>query len=38
LLLLRVYRTAAWCLLPYILYLFYANIWGYYIWKLNPQE
>jgi tryptophan-rich sensory protein len=38
LLLLRVDRTAAWCLLPYILYLFYANIWGYYIWKLNPQE
>jgi benzodiazapine receptor len=38
LLLLRVDRIAAWCLLPYILYLFYASIWGYRIWKLNPQE
>lgn len=37
LLLLRVDRMAAWCLLPYILYLFYASIWGYRIWKLNPQ-
>ena len=38
LLLLRVDRTAAWCLLPYILYLFYANIWGYRLWKLNPRQ
>lgn len=36
-LLLRIDRTAGWCLLPYILYLFYANIWGYRIWKLNPN-
>lgn len=38
LLLLRVDREAAWCLLPYILYLFYASVWGYRIWKLNPNE
>ena len=38
LLLLRLDRIAAWCLLPYILYLFYASIWGYRIWKLNPPE
>ena len=35
LLLLRVDRVAAWCLFPYILYLFYGSIWGYRIWKLN---
>ena len=38
LLLLRLDRMAAWCLLPYILYLFYGNIWGYRIWKLNPRD
>lgn len=38
LLLSRVDRTTAWCFLPYIIYLFYANIWGYRIWKLNPGE
>ena len=39
LLLLRLDRVAAWCLLPYLLYLFfYANLWGYRIWKLNPPE
>lgn len=38
LLLLRVDRVAAECLLPYIIYLFYANFWGYRIWKLNPQK
>lgn len=38
LLLLRVDRMAAWCFLPYILYLFYASVWGYRIWKLNPKE
>jgi len=38
LLLLRLDRMAAWCLLPYILYLFYASIWGYRIWKLSPPE
>lgn len=37
LLLLRLDRMAAWCLLPYIFYLFYGNFWGYRIWKLNPQ-
>ena len=37
LLLLRVDRMAAWCLLPYLLYLFYGSFWGYRIWKLNPQ-
>ncbi len=36
-LLLRVDRTAGWCLLPYLLYLLYASVWGYRIWKLNPQ-
>jgi translocator protein len=38
LLLLRLDRTAAWFLLPYLLYLFYGNFWGYRIWKLNPPE
>lgn len=38
LLLLRVDRTAGWSLLPYVLYLCYANIWGYRIWRLNPRE
>ena len=32
----RVDRVAAWFLLPYLLYLFYGNFWGYRIWKLNP--
>ena len=36
LLLLRIDRTAAWCLLPYLLYLCYASVWGYRIWKMNP--
>jgi len=35
LLLLRLDHIAAWCLLPYLLYLFYGNFWGYRIWKLN---
>jgi len=38
LLLLRLDRVAAWCLLPYLLYLLYGNLWGYRIWKLNPPE
>jgi translocator protein len=38
LLLMRVDRTAAWYFLPYILYLVYANIWGYRIWTLNPSR
>ena len=37
LLLFRVDRMAAGCLAPYIIYLFYANIWSYRIWKLNPS-
>ena len=37
-LLVRVDRMAAWCLFPYILYLFYGNLWGYRTWKLNPPE
>lgn len=37
-LLLRLDRLAAWCLLPYIPYLFYGNFWGYRIWKLNPPK
>ena len=36
LLLLELDRIAAWFLLPYLLYLFYGNFWGYRIWKLNP--
>ena len=38
LLLLRVDRIAAWCLLPYLLYLCYATIWGYRIWKFNSSD
>lgn len=38
LLLLRLDRLAAWCLFPYLLYLFYANLWGYRTWKLNRPE
>ncbi len=37
-LLLRLDRIAAWWLLPYLLYLPYAGIWGYRLWKLNPSE
>ena len=37
LLLLRLDRPAAWFLLPYLLYLFYGNFWGYRIWKLNSS-
>jgi benzodiazapine receptor len=33
--LVRVERLAALCLLPYLLYLFYANMFGYRVWKLN---
>jgi translocator protein len=29
-------RVAAWCLLPYALYLSYANWWGYALWRANP--
>jgi tryptophan-rich sensory protein len=34
-LLLKSDRTAAWVLFPYLVYLFYANYFGYRIWKLN---
>lgn len=30
-------RVAAWCLLPYALYLSYANWWGYALWRANPM-
>ena len=36
--LLRVERAAALCLLPYLLYLFYAGLFGYRVWKLNPPS
>ena len=36
LLLLKVDRAAGFWLLPYLAYLFYANLWGYRVWKLNP--
>ncbi len=29
-------RAAALWLAPYLIYLCYANVWGYSIWKLNP--
>ena len=38
LLLLRVDHMAAWCLLPYVIYLLYAGLLGYRMWKLNPPE
>jgi tryptophan-rich sensory protein len=34
-LLLRVDRTAAFYLLPYLIYLLYAGVFGYRVWKLN---
>ena len=36
-LLLEFDRTAAWILFPYLVYLFYANYFGYRIWKLNQR-
>jgi len=33
---LRVDRLAAWYFFPYIIYLTYASVWSYRIWKLNP--
>ncbi len=36
LLLLRFDRPATLCLLPYLGYLFYANWFGFRVWKLNP--
>jgi tryptophan-rich sensory protein len=34
-LLLRIDKLAAFFLLPYLVYLFYANAFGYRVWKLN---
>ncbi len=36
-LLLNLDRPAAWFFLPYLVYLVYASLWGYRIWKLNPD-
>lgn len=36
-LLLHLDRLAAFCLLPYLLYLFYANAFGYRVWRLNQS-
>ncbi len=30
--------SAALWFAPYIFYLFYANVWGYRVWKLNPAN
>ena len=38
LLLLRVDYVGAFVLSPYLFYLFYANRFGYEIWKLNPPS
>jgi len=35
--LLELDRTAAWMLLPYMVYLFYAGAFGYHVWRLNPS-
>jgi tryptophan-rich sensory protein len=34
----RVDVAAAWCFAPYVIYLFYANVWSYGVWKLNRQS
>ena len=36
-LLLRIDKPAAFCLLFYLAYLFYANAFGYRVWKLNDS-
>jgi tryptophan-rich sensory protein len=36
--LLRADPPAAWLFLPYLLYLFYANAFGYRVWRLNPRD
>jgi tryptophan-rich sensory protein len=35
---LRIDPPAAVWLSPYLLYLFYATVWGYRTWKLNPSS
>jgi tryptophan-rich sensory protein len=37
-LLVRLDRVAAWCLLPYALYLSYANWWGFAVWQANANS
>ena len=34
----RVDVAAASCFSPYVIYLFYANAWGYRVWQLNRQS
>ncbi|MBC8108644.1 MAG: tryptophan-rich sensory protein [Anaerolineae bacterium] len=36
--LLQLDRVAAWTLSPYLVYLCYANYWGYGLWKLNRDD
>lgn len=36
-LLFKLDRIAAWCLLPYVLYLSYANWWGYGVLRANQH-
>ena len=36
--LLQLDRVAAWTLSPYLVYLCYANYWGYKLWKLNRDD
>lgn len=36
-LLFRLDRIAASALLPYAIYLFYANVWTYAVWRANPR-
>ncbi len=31
-------RPSAWWLSPYLGYLFFANVFGYKVWKLNPPR
>lgn len=36
-LLLNLDRPAAWYFVPYLVYLVYASVWSYRVWKLNPE-
>ncbi len=33
--LMKLDRGAAWAFFPYMLYLVYANVWGYGVWQIN---
>ena len=33
--LIRVDQVAAWTFAPYMVYLAYANVWGYGVWQAN---